>query len=100
MFNPTLAPSRATRRRLSRARAVRRAADFRCGMGPARRPCRSASSGVVLVDGVPVAACPAHLPDRLALTVRARAARDGDQWARDLLAKLRREAATRDDDGA
>ncbi|MFF4938786.1 hypothetical protein [Micromonospora sp. NPDC000729] len=52
---------------------------------------------MVLVDGVPVAACPAHLPDRLAVTVRTRATRDGDKWARDLLAKLRREAATHDD---
>ncbi len=100
MFSSTPAPSRATRRRLSRARAVRRAAGFRCGMGTAGRPCRSASSGVVLVDGVPVAACPSHLPDRLAHPVRTPAARDRDKWARDLLAKLRREAATRDDDGA
>ncbi|WP_157551462.1 hypothetical protein [Micromonospora globosa] len=55
---------------------------------------------MVLVDGVPVAACPSHLPDRLAHPVRTPAARDRDKWARDLLAKLRREAATRDDDGA
>lgn len=89
-----LAPSRATRRRLSRARRVRRAADYRCAVGPAVRPCRSAASGVVLVDGDTLAACPSHLPRRPTYSTRTPARRDPDGWARTLLAAMRRDRET------
>ncbi|GHJ57336.1 hypothetical protein Nm8I071_66430 [Nonomuraea sp. TT08I-71] len=97
MSRPAPSPSRATRRRLSRARAVRRAAGGRCQVMTRRRLCGSVSSGVALVDGVPVAACPAHLPTRTDRPGHAPAARDRDRWTRDLLAKLRRERETSDD---
>ncbi len=102
MFSPTPAPSRATRRRLSRARAVRRAAGCRCELGPVNRPCGSAASGVVRRDGRDLAACYRHLP---AAPVRAaRTAHDRvEGWARPILARLRRDLAASDtasDDGA
>ncbi|MGW4154109.1 hypothetical protein ACWEDF_13260 [Micromonospora chersina] len=52
---------------------------------------------MVLVDGHHVAACTRHLPNRDGYAHGIPTARDRDVWARDLLAKLRRDAATRDD---
>lgn len=89
------APSRSTRRRLSRARRVRRAAGFRCQLGPVDRPCRSAASGVVRRDGQDLAVCYAHTPARPVHSTRS-AHDQPDGWTRSLLAALRRDRVTRD----
>jgi hypothetical protein len=92
------APSRPTRRRLSRARATRRAAAYRCQITAGRRPCGSASSGMSLVEGRQVAACAVHLPGRTGRPGHALAARDSQAWARVLLDRLRRDRTASSDD--
>ncbi|MCW3813713.1 hypothetical protein ONA91_04470 [Micromonospora sp. DR5-3] len=55
---------------------------------------------MVLVDGRPVAACYRHLPNRSGYAHGIPPAQDREGWARDLLAKLRRDLATSDDNAA
>jgi hypothetical protein len=77
-----LAPTRGTRRRVTRSRRVQRAAGFRCqARSRDGRMCRSATCGVVLRGRTFLAACSAHL-DRHFLAIAELAAAEGPRYDR------------------